>query len=157
MVVIVKCYASFSVLAITFLFHFIQVKGAVLRLWILKGHQTSQGPNDSASSPVCRFVNVQLCGSSPGTGVKGNHATVLLENPQGEHLLTRDQFLHQVRTKRLLYFIWCSRFCVSVLLYLGKFIFVKSSIFGFEFHDNFRISISIFCDYRVCGFTYIKN
>ena len=83
----------------------VKVKGALLRLLIVKGHQTASERN-SYPSPVCRFVNVQLCGVAPGSGVKGNHATVLLENPRGEFLLSKDQLIKEVRTRF---------FCLSVL------------------------------------------
>ena len=48
------------------------------------------------TSPVCRFVNVKLCGAEPAQGTKGHEATVLLENPQGEYLLTLDQLTQEV-------------------------------------------------------------
>ncbi|KAL9971490.1 hypothetical protein ACROYT_G017659 [Oculina patagonica] len=48
------------------------------------------------SSPVCRFVNVQLCGVEPAQGVKGHEATVLLENPQGQYLLNLDHLTREV-------------------------------------------------------------
>ena len=49
------------------------------------------------TSPVCRFVNVKLCGVEPAQGVKGHQATVLLENPQGRHLLNLDHLTQEVR------------------------------------------------------------
>ena len=49
------------------------------------------------TSPVCRFVNVKLCGVEPAQGVKGYQATVLLENPQGKHLLNLDHLTREVR------------------------------------------------------------
>ncbi|XP_068702613.1 leucine--tRNA ligase, cytoplasmic-like [Montipora foliosa] len=42
--------------------------------------------NQITPSPVCRFVNVKLCGIKPFSA-KGDEATVLLENPQGKHLM----------------------------------------------------------------------
>jgi len=48
------------------------------------------------TSPVCRFVNVKLCGVEPAQGVKGHQATVLLENPQGKHLLNLDHLTREV-------------------------------------------------------------
>lgn len=47
-------------------------------------------------SPVCRFVNVKLCGVEPAQGAKGHEATVLLENPQGEYLLNLDHLTREV-------------------------------------------------------------
>ncbi|XP_067042289.1 leucine--tRNA ligase, cytoplasmic-like isoform X1 [Acropora muricata] len=47
-------------------------------------------------SPVCRFVNVKLCGVEPSQGAKGNEATVLLENPQGENVLDLKQLTQEV-------------------------------------------------------------
>ena len=51
------------------------------------------------SLPVCRFVNVQLCGVEPAHGAKGYEATVLLENPQGEHQLDLERLTQEVREK----------------------------------------------------------
>jgi hypothetical protein len=45
---------------------------------------------------VCRFVNVQLVGAQPACGARGNDATILLENPKGEFILTQNQLLDQV-------------------------------------------------------------
>ena len=48
------------------------------------------------TSPVCRFVNIKLCGVNPAYGAKGHEATVLLENPQGEYQLNLDQLAKEV-------------------------------------------------------------
>jgi len=48
------------------------------------------------SSPVCRFVNIQLVGVKPDYGTQGNRATVLLENPKGEFILDQHQLRDQV-------------------------------------------------------------
>lgn len=53
-------------------------------------------PSEKQPSPVCRFVNVKLCGVEPAQGAKGNQATVLLENPQGQYLLNLDQLTREV-------------------------------------------------------------
>ena len=59
---------------------------------------SEQQPN---TSPVCRFVNVKLCGVEPAQGVKGHQATVLLENPQGKHMLNLDHLTREVRMSTL--------------------------------------------------------
>ncbi|XP_048589324.1 leucine--tRNA ligase, cytoplasmic isoform X3 [Nematostella vectensis] len=69
---------------------------------MVNGHVTqSKAPipadKPTVPSPVCRFVNVQLVGVSPACGSRGQCATVLLENPRGEFILSRDQLLHQVK------------------------------------------------------------
>ncbi len=46
---------------------------------------------------LCRFVNVELCGTQPEGGVKGCQATVLLENPKGAFPLNVHGLAHQVR------------------------------------------------------------
>ncbi|XP_052781081.1 isoleucine--tRNA ligase, cytoplasmic-like [Mya arenaria] len=49
--------------------------------------------------PNCRYVNVQLCGSPCQEGVTGSQqATVLLENPAGEFVLSVDQLKEQVQS-----------------------------------------------------------
>ena len=56
----------------------------------------SMGQKPPSATPVCRYVNVQLCGTVPSCGAKGLQAVVLLENPRGEALLHLDGLLHQV-------------------------------------------------------------
>ena len=47
--------------------------------------------------PACRYVNVQLCGGlSAGEGRSGTQATVLLENPVGQNLLSLENLKEQV-------------------------------------------------------------
>lgn len=59
---------------------------------------------------MCRFVNVKLCGVEPAQGVKGHQATVLLENPQGKHMLNLDHLTREVRmsTLRIMKAQWSS-------------------------------------------------
>ena len=66
----------------------------MLDLKLLRGHQ-KEGKITAAAGgvPVCRFVNVQLCGAA--ADLKG---TVLLENPHGTSVITLDQLKRQVRT-----------------------------------------------------------
>ena len=69
--------------------------------------------NSPLPTPVCRYVNVKLCGTMPGCGAKGLEATVLLENPRGEALLNLDELTCEVRHEKLylilLTFIPCNR------------------------------------------------
>lgn len=65
----------------------------MLDLKLLRGHQKEDNKITAAGGePVCRFVNVQLCGAAD---LKG---TVLLENPHGTSVITLDQLKRQVRT-----------------------------------------------------------
>lgn len=69
----------------------------MLDLKLLRGHQKEDKTITAAVAgasgvPVCRFVNVQLCGAAD---LKG---TVLLENPHGTSVITLDQLKRQVRT-----------------------------------------------------------
>lgn len=70
----------------------------MLDLKLLRGHQKEDSKITAAAAaagePVCRFVNVQLCGASD---LKG---TVLLENPHGTSVMTLDQLKRQVRFLR---------------------------------------------------------
>jgi len=43
--------------------------------------------------PACRFVNVELVGSTVEPGVVG---TVLLENPRGKYIITHKELISQV-------------------------------------------------------------
>ncbi|EDO38650.1 predicted protein [Nematostella vectensis] len=75
------------------------IKGEKLRLWIFRGHVNDDTITGSSThpSPVCRFVNVELRGGKPGNGIKSCNATVLLENPQGDHPMTLDRLSDQVK------------------------------------------------------------
>ena len=67
----------------------------MLDLKLLRGHQKEDNKITAAAAaaePVCRFVNVQLCGAAD---LKG---TVLLENPHGTSVITLDQLKRHVRT-----------------------------------------------------------
>ncbi|KAJ7379527.1 Isoleucine--tRNA ligase, cytoplasmic [Desmophyllum pertusum] len=68
-----------------------EVKGSMLDLKLLRGHQTDDS-EITLGEPVCRFVNVQLCGGATQS-LKG---TVLLENPYGTPVITLDQLKRQV-------------------------------------------------------------
>jgi len=66
------------------------IKGNDLELTIARGHSgctPEVSMSLSQGQPICRFVNVELCGVKPQGGVKGTQATVLLENPCGEFIL----------------------------------------------------------------------
>lgn len=65
-----------------------------MKLQILNGRQ-EETPGDG-SKPFCKFINLQLCGMEPGHGVHGSRGTLLLENPYGDYLLTRDELMRQV-------------------------------------------------------------
>ena len=65
----------------------------MLNLWIYHGTENTQ----VNSSPFCDFVNLELLNASPRLGANGKQATVLLENPRGDFLLTVEQLKHQVR------------------------------------------------------------
>ncbi|KAL9972872.1 hypothetical protein ACROYT_G019255 [Oculina patagonica] len=68
-----------------------EVKGSMLDLKLLRGHQTQDNDDITSGEPACRFVNVQLCGVAQT--LKG---TVLLENPRGTSIITLDQLVRQV-------------------------------------------------------------
>ena len=62
-------------------------------LKLLRGRQGSEvNTQESSGSPVCGFVNVQLCGVV-GKPLQG---TVLLENPRGATAMTLNQLQQQV-------------------------------------------------------------
>eukprot|EP00731_Ephydatia_muelleri_P007313 Em0003g1561a len=65
------------------------LEGVVLSLWIVESDSQLQQP--PSSTPACRFINLKgVPGSNLGTlGLL--EATLLLENPVGENLLTLDQ------------------------------------------------------------------
>ncbi|KAK3601599.1 hypothetical protein CHS0354_027846 [Potamilus streckersoni] len=52
----------------------------------------------NAVRPNCSFVNVVLCGLSPGEGVEGAMATVLLENPHGHGFLDAENLKQQIQS-----------------------------------------------------------
>ncbi|XP_070193742.1 isoleucine--tRNA ligase, cytoplasmic-like isoform X2 [Littorina saxatilis] len=59
----------------------------------------SPAPVVNGVQPCVKFVNVQLCGDlTAGEGRTGTQATVLLENPAGQHGLSADQLLAQVQS-----------------------------------------------------------
>lgn len=81
-----------------------QVKDDQLELVIVRGHvdpsccsTAVNGPVTPATlngpSPACRYVNVELVGSSAEQGAVG---TVLLENPRGKYIITHRELLSQV-------------------------------------------------------------
>ena len=49
----------------------------------------------SGNGPMCHYVNVELAGKSPSGG-KGTQATVLLENPCGDYMLSMEGLKRQV-------------------------------------------------------------
>ncbi|XP_063222598.1 isoleucine--tRNA ligase, cytoplasmic [Bacillus rossius redtenbacheri] len=71
------------------------VKGNELKLVLVKGFPSdyvSCNPGKRQVEPFCRYVNIQLCENlQPRYGAKGRMATVLLENPVGENLLSLSQ------------------------------------------------------------------
>ena len=77
------------------------MKDDPLELVILRGHVS---PTCAASGPVtpgtlngpgpaCRYVNVELVGSTAAQGVVG---TILLENPRGKYIITHKELVSQV-------------------------------------------------------------
>ncbi|XP_015766182.1 PREDICTED: isoleucine--tRNA ligase, cytoplasmic-like [Acropora digitifera] len=70
-----------------------EVKGAVLDIGLLRGHQSSAVLSSDVAPgiPLCSFVNIQLCGVA-----KPRQGTVLLENPRGTSDMTLDQLKRQV-------------------------------------------------------------
>ena len=93
-----------------------QVKDDQLELVIVRGHvdlaicgsvtpSTQNGPG-----PACRYINVELVGSTDESGVVG---TVLLENPRGKYIITHKELVSQV--SRLTFFV-LRYFCVYALL-----------------------------------------
>jgi len=80
------------------------VKDDQLELVIVRGHvdpsccsTAVNGPVTPATlngpSPACRYVNVELVGSTAEQGVVG---TVLLENPRGKYIITHRELISQV-------------------------------------------------------------
>ena len=77
----------------------------MLDLKLLRGHQKGDDKIAAAAGtgvPLCRFVNVQLCGAAD---LKG---TVLLENPHGTSVITLDQLKRQVGTPRCIHSSVCA-------------------------------------------------
>ncbi len=81
------------------------MKADELDLTIVRGKVAESSTANAATSslpsngpgPVCRFVNIELCGTSPSAGARGTQGTVLLENPRGDFPLSFSELLHQVR------------------------------------------------------------
>ena len=72
-------------------------------LKLLRGRQGSEvNTQESSGSPVCGFVNVQLC----GVAGKPPQGTVLLENPRGTTAINLNQLQRQVTVSTS-----CSQFC----------------------------------------------
>jgi len=80
------------------------VKDDPLELMIARGHITAACDGSPADGPVtpgtlngpgpaCRFVNIELVGSTAEQGVMG---TVLLENPRGKYIITYKELVCQV-------------------------------------------------------------
>ena len=66
----------------------------------MRGHDTTQAATPTLPSgppPLCQYVNVVLCGSSPSAGATGKQATVLLENPKGHNAISTQELIKQVR------------------------------------------------------------
>ena len=69
--------------------------GVVFSLWIVESD--SQLQQQPSFTPACRFINLKgVPGSNLGT-LDLLEATLLLENPVGENLLTLDQLEREVR------------------------------------------------------------
>ena len=80
------------------------MKDDPLELMIARGHITAACDGSPADGPVtpgtlngpgpaCRFVNIELVGSTAEQGVMG---TVLLENPRGKYIITYKELVCQV-------------------------------------------------------------
>jgi len=83
-------------------------KGAKLKVQILQGRQEEN--SNKGSKPFCKFINLQLSGMDSGTGVHGNRGTLLLENPHGDYLLSRDELMRQVA---IIFGLQGQNYCVS--------------------------------------------
>ena len=82
---------------------YVQVKTADLELTLVRGSAscpgvkvTGSGGAEGDPAPLCRFVNVELCGTIPQCGATGSQGTVLLENPLGDFPLSLPALIHQV-------------------------------------------------------------
>ena len=75
------------------------VSDVTLRLWIIPS--TAEGGAEKLSHllPACGFVNIELVPGSKLCG-EGVRATLLLENPVGQNLLTFDQLQLEVGSLR---------------------------------------------------------
>lgn len=82
----------------------VQVKDDQLELVIVQGHVelarcdiAAKGPVTPGTlngpGPACRYVNIELVGSTAEQGVVG---TVLLENPRGKYIITHKELVSQV-------------------------------------------------------------
>jgi len=102
------------------------VKDDQLELVIVRGHvdlahcdSADKGPVTPGTlngpGPACRFVNVELVGSTVDQGVVG---TVLLENPRGKYIITHKELVSQVNVYYYYYSI-CT-FCQYVLTHCGS-------------------------------------
>uniref|UniRef100_A0A8D8XG24 Isoleucine--tRNA ligase, cytoplasmic n=3 Tax=Cacopsylla melanoneura TaxID=428564 RepID=A0A8D8XG24_9HEMI len=67
-----------------------QLKGSNLKLIITK---TGGEP---AVQPKCRYVNIVLANMDPGYGVNGHEATLFLENPANQNILSLDRLKREV-------------------------------------------------------------
>ncbi|ELT94742.1 hypothetical protein CAPTEDRAFT_226043 [Capitella teleta] len=76
-----------------------KIKTDELDLTIVEGHTTKASTPTSSNGigPACRFVNVELCGTSPQLGAKGTQGTVLLENPRGDFPISFPDLIRQVQ------------------------------------------------------------
>jgi len=65
-------------------------------------------------SPACRYVNVELVGSTAEQAIVG---TVLLENPRGKYVITHKELVSQVDICICVFVKMCNQdsFCVSCL------------------------------------------
>ena len=89
----------YSLIKFLVLFVLFQVKTDQLEMTIVKGHigeTSSPSGSTSEPGPVCRFVNIELCETSPQKGAKGTQATLLLENPRGDYPISVQELQHQV-------------------------------------------------------------
>ena len=78
------------------------VSDVTLRLWIIPSTAEGGAENLSPLLPACGFVNIELVPGSKlcGEGGEGVRATLLLENPVGQNLLTFDQLQLEVGSLR---------------------------------------------------------
>ena len=79
---------------------FLQIKGldgANLKLWLTSRGRRQYHTSSSSSPPLCRYVNVSVL---PGCNLTcdGTLATLLLENPVGENMMSYERLLQEVST-----------------------------------------------------------
>ncbi|XP_057312856.1 isoleucine--tRNA ligase, cytoplasmic-like [Hydractinia symbiolongicarpus] len=72
----------------------VECKRAELRLTILRGRASES--NQNTPQPFCRFINLELKNIKPCLGVKGCRGSLLLENPKGDFLLSKNELNRQV-------------------------------------------------------------